>query len=473
LVSKNNDKRFVMKKRVSGFYVMVIYIVFTMVFAFPGDLYAKNYKKAKNIILMIADGMGYSHFRAAQLFNREINNKDLNMVKLMNSGHTAYLVNDTADTTVTESAAAAGQMATGEKMTARVVSMAGDRITEVKSILELTRERNMATGLITTSGITDATPAAFSAHVPERRNESDIAAQQINKNIDVLMGGRKKFYLPSDKGGARKDGRDLTVEAAAAGYLFVETSKGLQAAPDNAKILGLFNMNNMSFEIERAKTSEPSLTEMSIKALKILSKNKNGFFAMIEGGRIDHASHGNDTASMIHDILAFDEAVGAVVDFSAKNPDTLIIIASDHETGSFNIIGRSKESKDYIGADMGAIAKINTPLETIAQKIKDDTRPENIKTVFKNYLFVDLTTDEIQIVANDALKKMDPYNYVYDYSHSIAFVLRPYHRASWGSQTHTAAPIQLFASGPGAENIKGIMHNTEVFTVIKKALKIK
>lgn len=462
-----------MKIRRFDFYAAVVYIIFVMIFAFPGDLYAKNHKKAKNVILLIADGMGFSHFWAAQLYSREINKKDLNMFKLMKSGHTAYLVNDTIDTTVTESAAAAGQMATGERMTARAVSMAADGTTEVKSILEFIEEKNMATGLVTTSGITDATPAAFSAHIPNRYDESGVAAQQIAKGIDVLMGGRKKFYLPADKGGARKDGRDLTCEAVKSGYLYVETSKGLQAAPDNAKILGLFNMNNMTFEIERAKTCEPSIAEMAEKTFKILSKNKKGFFAMIEGGRIDHASHGNDTASMIHDTLAFDEAVGAAMNFASKNPDTLIIVASDHETGSFNIIGRSKTSKDYIGADMGAIAKINTPLEVVAQKIKDDPRPENIKTIFKEHLSVDLVTGEIEIVANDALKKIDPFNYIYDYSHSLAFVLRPYHRISWGSQTHTAAPIVAFGSGPGAENIKGIMHNTEIFAVIKKALRIK
>ena len=107
------------------------------------------------------------------------------------------------------------------------------------------------------------------------------------------MGGRRQFFLPEAKGGKRKDGRDLTSEAPAAGYAVVMTADELQKAT-GPKILGLFNMGNMAYEIDRAKTQEPSLAQMTRKTLDVLSRNPNGFFAMIEGGRIDHASHRND-----------------------------------------------------------------------------------------------------------------------------------------------------------------------------------
>jgi len=297
--------------------------------------------QAKNVILLIGDGMGPSQFGAAWIYSNRVLNRDLRMSELMKKGRTAYLVNDTADAIVTESAAAAGQIATGQRMTARALSMAADGKTPIKTILEMVKEKKLATGLVTTSGITDATPAAFATHVAHRSNEESVADQELKFGVDVLMGGRKQFFLPESAGGKRKDGRNLLEEAQKTGYTVAGTAEELKAAP-TGKVLGLFNMGNMSFEIDRAATQEPSLAEMTRKTLQILSKNKSGFFAMIEGGRIDHAAHRNDAPATIRDTLAFDEAVGVAMDFVKKNPATLLIVTADHETGGMALIGHSK-----------------------------------------------------------------------------------------------------------------------------------
>lgn len=456
-----------------GFRIFAVCVIFSVVLSFSGDSFAANSSRAKNIILLIADGMGMSHFRAAQLFSERVMKKELRLVSVMRSFRAGHVINDTADSTVTESAAAAGQIATGELMTAKAISMAADGKTPVRTILEIAKNKGMAIGMVTTSGITDATPAGFSAHSPSRYDENEIAAQQIALAPDVLMGGRKKFFIPENAGGKREDGRDLIAEAARSGYAVVETAAGLRAAPDKGKILGLFNMNNMNYEIDRSNSAEPSLAEMTEKTLRVLSKNKKGFFAMIEGGRIDHASHDNDVAAMIRDVIAFDEAVGVAVDFAEKTPGTLVIITSDHETGGFSIIGCGKESDAYIGVDLAAIDKLKSSQYEIAKKIKKDPRPETVMALVKEYASITLTTDEAQIVASDALKNMDPHNYRYDYSHSLAFALRPYLRIGWASQTHTATPIFIFAKGPGSEGVNGLMHNTEIFDLIKKAMGAK
>ena len=248
--------------------------------------------QTKNVILLIGDGFGPSHFWAANLYSRAILGKELRMIEVMEAGRTAYLVNDTADAIVTESAAAAGQIATGKRMTARALSMAADGKTPVQTVLEIAKsKKGIATGLVTTSGITDATPAAFATHVAHRSDEATVADQELKLGVDVLLGGRKMFFLPETAaGGKRKDGRNLMDEAKKAGYAVVETQGELLAA-QGEKILGLFNMNNLSFEIDRKSTKEPSLAEMTEVTLKVLSKNPKGFFAMIEGGRIDHAAH--------------------------------------------------------------------------------------------------------------------------------------------------------------------------------------
>jgi len=425
--------------------------------------------QAKNIILMIGDGMGPSHFGAGWLYSNRVLGKELRMVEVMKSGRTAYVVNDTADAIVTESAAAAGQIATGVKMTARALSMAADGKTPVRTILEIAKERGVATGLVTTSGITDATPAAFAAHVPHRSDEASVAAQELQAGVDVLLGGRKQFFLPEAAGGKRKDGRDLTEEARRAGYAVVGTAGELKQAT-GSKILGLFNMGNMAYEIDRAKTSEPSLAEMTAKTLEVLSKNPKGFFAMIEAGRIDHAAHRNDAAGTIREVLAFDDAVGVALEFQQKNPDTLIIVTADHETGGMALIGHSKDSKEYIGIDLSTIQKSQTSFELIAEELGKDPTPEKIREAVKRHLAIEITEEEAKLVANDTIRKLDPYNFSYATLHTLAFVLRPYLRVGWGSQTHTASPLFAFGSGPGSEELVGFRHNTELFRIMKSAL---
>jgi alkaline phosphatase len=425
--------------------------------------------KAKNVILLIGDGMGPSHFGAAWLYSNRVLKKDLQMVQVMNAGRTAYLVNDTADAIVTESAAAAGQIATGQRMTARAISMAADGKTPVKTVMEASKGKGLATGLVTTSGITDATPAAFAAHVAHRSDEMSVAEQELSFGVDVLMGGRKQFFLPEVSAGKRKDGRNLLDEARAAGYAVVGDAEELKAA-QGAKILGLFNMGNMAYEIDRGATMEPSLAEMTAKTLAVLSRNPKGFFAVIEGGRIDHAAHRNDAAGTILDMLAFDEAVGVALEFARKNPDTLMIVTADHDTAGMALIDHSKDSKEYVGIDLTAIRKARASFEVIAEDLGKNPTPQKIQQVVKGYFEIQITDDEAKMVANDTIRKLDPANYSYPYLHSLAFVLRPYLRVGWGSQTHTASPLWAFGMGPGSARITGLLHNTQLFDIMKTAM---
>jgi alkaline phosphatase len=432
----------------------------------PGSVLASQ---ARNIILLIGDGMGPSQFGAAWLYSNRVLGKELRMVEVMKDGRTAYVVNDTADATVTESAAAATQIACGVRVPALAVGMGLDGKTPCTTILEMARERGRATGLVTTSGITDATPASFAAHVPHRSDEASVAVQELALGVDVLMGGRKQFFLPEASAGKRTDGRNLLDEARAAGYAVVGTADELKRAP-GGRILGLFNKGNMSFEIDRAKTPEPSLAEMTLKALQVLSQSPKGFFIMIEGGRIDHAAHRNDAAATIQDTLAFDAAVGVALDFARRTPDTLLIVTADHETGGMALIGHGKKSEEYIGIDLEAIKKIRISFELLAAEIGRIPTSQKVKAVVKEHLSVELTDDEAAFVANDTLRKQEPANYSYPTFHSLAFVLRPYLRVGWGSQTHTASPLFAFGTGPGSERIKGLLHNTELFSVMRAAL---
>jgi alkaline phosphatase len=423
--------------------------------------------QAKNIILMIGDGMGPSHVGVAWLYATRELGKNLVMAEVMNNGQTAYMVNDTADSTVTESAAAAVQMATGVKVLAKSIGVGPDgRI--LRTILEIAKEKGKATGLVTTSGITDATPAGFIAHVEKRSEEEKIAEQLVKSDVNILFGGRKIFFLPEAEKGRRKDGRNLLNEARENGYLVVETSEEMKKG-EGKKILGLFNRDNMLFEIDRKDSTEPSLAEMTVKALDLLSRNENGFFLMVEAGRIDHAAHHHDIAAVISDLLAFDEAIKVAYDFQKGNPDTLLAITADHETGGMMVLPYAQTGEEYEGINLKAISQIKASYEKRDRDLGKDPSPEKIKEVIKTYYGIDLKDEEVKTIRENALKKLDPRHFHYDWDGSIGFVLRLYHRIGWATDSHSATPLFLWGIGPGSEKIKGWRHNTELFTIMKEA----
>jgi len=423
--------------------------------------------QAKNIILMIGDGMGPAHVHIAWVYTTRQLGKNLVMTEVMDNGRTAYMVNDTADSTVTESAAAAVQMATGVKVLAKSVGIGPDGKV-LKTILEMAKEKGKATGLVTTSGITDATPAGFVAHVEHRSEEEKIADQLVKSDVNILFGGRKEFFLPQSEKGRRKDGRNLLKDARENGYLVVETAEEMKKA-DGKKILGLFNQSNMLFEIDRKGSTEPSLAEMTTKALEVLSKKEQGFFLMVEGGRIDHAAHHYDIGSVIFDTLAFDEAVKVVYDFQKANSDTLLIITADHETGGLVVLPYTPTSKEYEGINLEAISKIKASYLRRNKELGDNPSPEKIKEVMKKYYDIDLTEDQVKVIQENPFRKLDPRHFSQYGNAAIAFVLRLHHRIGWATDSHSATPLFLWGIGPGSEKIKGWRHNTELFKIMKEA----
>jgi alkaline phosphatase len=447
------------KKLLVSLITIIIFILSFSVLSFAAQ--------AKNIILMIGDGMGPAHIHLAWLYATRQLGKNLVMTEVMEKGQTAYMVNDTADSTVTESAAAAVQMATGVKVLARSVGIGQDG-NVLKTILEIAKEKEKATGLVTTSGITDATPAGFVAHVAHRSEEEKIAEQLVKSDINILFGGRKSFFLPEAEKGKRKDGRNLLHEAGQRRYVLVETAEEMKKA-QGEKILGLFNMGNMLFDMDRKGSTEPSLAEMTSKALDLLKADPDGFFLMVEAGRIDHAAHAHDIGGVIWDTLAFDEAIGVAYEFQKANPDTLLIITADHETGGLVVLPYSLTGKEYEGINFEAISKIKGSSDRRNKELGEDPSPEKIKEVMKKYYDIDLTEEEVKVIRENPLKQLDPRHFHYGRNGVIAFVLRLYHRIGWATDSHTATPLFLWGIGPSSEKIKGWRHNTEVFKIMKEA----
>ncbi|MFV2044937.1 MAG: alkaline phosphatase [Anaerolineales bacterium] len=291
-------------------------------------------QRASAVILFIGDGMGPAQ-RTAARWQSVGQSGQLVMDTLSVSGWSSTA---SADSAITDSAAAGTAIATGVKTNNGRIAM-DPLANELTTILELAKARGMSVGLVTTTQMAHATPAAFAAHVPDRNMMTEIAAQMLDTGVDVLLGGGEDEFLPSTESGCypepgeRTDGRNLISEAVAAGYIYVCDETGLNTVDPNSttRLLGLFADEGM------IRPFAPDLAALTQKAIDVLSQDPNGFFLMVEGGQIDWAGHLNDAANAIGDTVDFDAAVAIGKAFLASKPDVLIIVTADHETGGMSV----------------------------------------------------------------------------------------------------------------------------------------
>lgn len=282
----------------------------------------------KNVIILIGDGMGIAHVTAARIVQGGPGSR-LAMDSMSISG---FVTTYSANSVVTDSAAAATAIATSTKTNNGTIGLTPDG-KRVKSILEAARELGKSTGLVTTTPITDATPAGFAAHVENRSQQPEIAAQLVASGVNVLFGGGRSYFIPKSVDGSwREDDRDILAEAKSSGYSVISNEAELKAA-SGTKLLGLFAPGYLT-----AEAPEPPLAELADKAIGTLSKNNSkGFFLMVEGGQIDTKSHANDFDGMVKQLLDFDRAVACALDFARKDGNTLVIVTADHETGGLTL----------------------------------------------------------------------------------------------------------------------------------------
>lgn len=298
------------------------------------------------IILFIGDGMGEGQ-RIAGRWSAAGQSGALALDAMPYGGWTGT---SAANNPVTDSAAAATAIATGVKTNNGVIGQdpAGKRLT---TILERAKAQGWAVGLVSNVQMAHATPAAFAAHVPDRSMMTQIAAQMLAAEVDVLLGGGEDEFLPTTatghypEPGERTDGRNLIDEAISDGYTYVYDAAGLGAVVPTAttRLLGLFADEGM------VRPYAPSLVEMTQRAIDILSQDPDGFFLMVEGGQIDWAAFANEAADVISDISGFDEAIDVALKYAATAGDTLVIVTADHETGGMSVDLSSSGAPDEDG----------------------------------------------------------------------------------------------------------------------------
>ncbi len=295
--------------------------------AYDVKSYASDFKKKKpkNVILLIGDGMGYAQLHAAHTANR-------GNLFISNIKHMGMITTYSANRYITDSAAGGSALATGQKILNGAVSVDNEN-NPVKTVLQEASEKGLATGLVSTSAITHATPASFIAHQPSRNMYEEIAADFLHTDIDVFIGGGYKHFTE------RKDGRNLVNELKEKGYT-VEQDLDQISKISGGKLAG-FTAAEHNGRMDERGDMLPIATQT---ALNILGNNKKGFFLMVEGSQIDWGGHAGSTIYVVEDMLDFDRTVGVALEFAAKNKETLVIVTADHETGGMVVLDGNYET---------------------------------------------------------------------------------------------------------------------------------
>jgi alkaline phosphatase len=280
-------------------------------------------KNAKNIILLIGDGMGVSHIYAAMTANHG----HLNIERCKNTG---FIKTYSASDYITDSGAGGTAISIGKKTYNGACGVNADSLPE-ETILEIAEKNGLATGLVVTSSITHATPASFIAHQKWRSMYEEIAADFLETDIDVFIGGGRDHFMK------RSDSVDLVLKLKEKGYKVVFEKDSI-AEVESGKLAGLLaDMHLPPYRDSTKIRRGDMLPEATQTAINILSGNEEGFFLMVEGSQIDWAGHANNTGYIIIEMLDFDRAVGKALDFAEKDGNTLVIITADHETGGMGI----------------------------------------------------------------------------------------------------------------------------------------
>ena len=393
---------------------------------------SRDQGKARNVILFIGDGMGTAQRNAGALTTVGLDG-ELAMDSLPYAG---MVKTDSADPSnfVTDSAASATSYATGVKTYNGAIGMDAER-QPVQTLIEQAEAAGLSTGLVTTGEVTDASTAAFGAHVENRNQQTEIARQYIEETgVDVILGGGEAFWYPEGEEGAyadpaddedqasQSDQGDLVERAQGLGYEYVSDAAGL-AATDADKLLGLFaNRTMFVSEPEPVGTNERavSLEEMTDKAVEILSRNEKGFFLVVEEEAVDEQGHANNAAKTIEAVQLLDDAVASAKEFAERRNDTLLIATADHETGGMAV------------EDTGS---------------KDEG------------------TDETPDVDSDDVSDISSEDGPFDVADSeFRFMV------DWTTTGHTNADVPLTAMGPGSERLTGYYENTFVHEVMRDAL---
>jgi alkaline phosphatase len=435
---------------------------------------AKAPSKAKNVILFIGDGMGISTITAARIYEGQKRGEtgEENRLSFEKFENVALVKTYNTNAQVPDSAGTATAMHSGVKTRIGVLGIGPaaekgvcrDALANPLPLLgEEVKQRGLALGIVTTTRITHATPASVYSRSADRDWEKDndipadqradgckdIAMQLAEAQFDVALGGGTAMFYGKNGGGRRSDAAaDLPAQwAAKNGGVVVKDAAELMAAPMDKPVFGLFHPSHMSFMAERKPDSrEPTLTDMTAQAIARLSADPEGFYLMVEGGRIDHAHHAGQAGFALEEAVEFARAVQWAVEHTDP-ANTLILVTADH-SHVFTIAGYPKRGNDILG--------LVVPPAGQGEDGGDGMTPVNAADG-KPYTTLGYANGP------GAVKGERPVP-------ETGIAARQQSLVPTGAETHGGEDVALFATGPGAERVRGVMEQNLIYKVIRKAL---
>ncbi len=466
-----------MKKNVVSMLLAVVLLANVAGAAFAAPLEGVGEGFAKNVIYLIPDGMSQGGVTLARwVYN---NGEPLHMDETVSG----LMQTHNSDTIVADSAPAGTAMATGVKTQDKLIGIkpavanlpgafqpTEDEIyMPVASILEAAKLNGKKTGLIATSEIQHATPADYSSHAVHRNEYTNIGEQQVYQGIDVVLGGGLG-YLGLDTSDEKKitskyrvDGEDMIPVLEEMGYEIITTRDELLASTAD-KIWGGFAEKAMKRDLDKP-AEEPSLAEMTQKAIDVLSQGENGFFLFVEGSQVDWAAHANDTVGIISEIKAFDDAFGVALDFAKADGNTVVIAATDHGNSGITI-GNMATSSNYstlpVEFFVQYLRKATVTEEKALSMINEDG--SNLAEVFAALGIEDATEEEIASVleAEEGGTAL-----------ALARVVSERSGIGYSTLGHTGEDVAIYVYSPSAENtLSGLINNSELGQYAAKAFGI-
>lgn len=456
-----------MSKRIKGIIAafLVVAGVTTNIHASRNNIvYADEREKAKNVIMLIADGMSTEGITLA----RQTKGGSLAMDEIS----VGSVITSWANGPITDSAPGGTVYAAGEKTNNKYIGTSVND-TPMASIVEGAESVGKATGIIATSEITHATPADFTAHTNNRKHYNQILQQQINQDMEVVLGGG--FNKPSgftsevsaDEFSAYYE--DQVENIKEEGFDFITTKDELDSY-DGDKLWGSFADADLKYDFDRQSDNDnvqPSLAEMTDKAIEVLNKDEDGFFLMVEGSKVDWAAHANNTVGIVSDILAFDSAVEAAVNFAKEDGNTVVVVTTDHGNSGITI------GSDYYNNNIGSYDKATysnttdllknaTITEERFDEISSGKNGAEIKALALEYYGIDLTDEELSIVKGEQGEGRQV---------GIREVIARRVGIGYTTGGHTGEQIYLGVYAPSdVELLEGVVDNTEVNKYMQRVL---
>lgn len=450
-----------------------------------GDTLVHPPAAKKNVLFFLGDGMGITTLTAARIYSVG-EEGELAVDRLP---ETAFVHTYSNDAQVTDSAPSMAAYMTGVKMNNEVISMSPEtRATDangkpyhlgfdstcpagngkaVVTLLEHMKAAGYGTGVVSTTRVTHATPAATYSHVCHRDAENTIAAALVpggkgynvalGDGLDVVFGGGTSYFTPKADGGKRNDGRNLLTEFKTKKYGLANNKAEFDKLPvdGKTKLVGLFTKDHMAYDLDRDPGKEPSLAEMTGKAIDSLAARNKGFFLMVEGGRIDHALHATNARRALQDTVAFDEAIKTAlakmekVDPGLKN--TLVVVTADHDH-TLNLNGYARRTGKTEAGKPGVLGVVKS-YKSGRASTDVDRNP---------YTIIGFGNGPKRLATRGAISdaELDSKDYLQEAVVPLA------------TETHGGADVFLGAQGMGADAFSGVIDNTDVFKLIRKSINL-